>query len=133
VVATIGRMDQFQVKGRVETLIRSLSRFSEQALLIISGNSDVSVDASKIGSTLIFERLWQQTGIQAAIQKLLPIVEKLQKRFKIERICIVADRGMISSATVCMLESPDNQIAYILGVRMRKVKEIKQRVLSNAG
>ncbi|UCE54460.1 MAG: hypothetical protein JSV31_03170 [Desulfobacterales bacterium] len=76
-------MDQLQVKGRVERLIRSLSRFSKQALLIISGNSDVSVDASKIGPTLIFERLWQQTGIQAAIQKLLPIVEKLQKRYDI--------------------------------------------------
>jgi len=32
VIATVGRMDQLQSKGRVETLIRSLSRFSEQAL-----------------------------------------------------------------------------------------------------
>jgi hypothetical protein len=29
----------------LETLIRSLSRFSEQALLIISGKSDVAADA----------------------------------------------------------------------------------------
>ena len=35
VIATIGRMDQLQGKQRVETLIRSLSRFSEQALLIL--------------------------------------------------------------------------------------------------
>ena len=33
VIATIGRMDQLQEKHRFETLIRSLSRFSEQALL----------------------------------------------------------------------------------------------------
>jgi len=44
VIATIGRMDQLQAHGRVETLIRSLSRFSEQALLILSGQSDVSAD-----------------------------------------------------------------------------------------
>ena len=30
VIATVGRMDKLQAKGRVETLIRSLSRFSEQ-------------------------------------------------------------------------------------------------------
>ena len=71
VIATIGRMDQLQEKGRVETLIRSLSRFSEQALLVISRKSDVSADARKIGPALIFERLWVQTGIKAAIQKLL--------------------------------------------------------------
>ena len=32
VIATIGRMDQLHPKGRVETLIRSLSKFSEQTL-----------------------------------------------------------------------------------------------------
>jgi hypothetical protein len=57
VIATVGRMDQLQSKGRVETLIRSRSRFSEQALLIISGTSDVAADAKKIGPSLIFERL----------------------------------------------------------------------------
>lgn len=71
VIATIGRMDQLQDKGRVETLIRSLARFSEKALLILSGQSDVSAQAVTIGPGLIFERLWQQSGIQACIGKLL--------------------------------------------------------------
>jgi hypothetical protein len=70
VIATIGRMDQLQEKHRVETLIRSLSRFSEQALLILSGKSEVSADARKIGPPLIFERLWLQTGIKAALHSL---------------------------------------------------------------
>jgi transposase len=292
VIATIGRMDQLQEKHRVETLIRSLSRFSEQALLILSGKSEVSADARKIGPPLIFERLWQQTGIKAAlhsllterkfefdieravfitvlhrlmvsgsdrscsrwqrdyilegaqelslhhlyramsflgeelenqkgatpfsprcnkdlieehifrhrrdlftkldlvffdttsiyfeggggetigqrgfskdhrpdlmqmvvgaviddkgqpiccemwpgnttdVKTLLPIVEKLQKRFNIGRVCIVADRGMISAETVRELENPDNTIAYILGTRMRRVKEIRDIVLSHPG
>jgi transposase len=291
VIATIGRMDQLQEKHRVETLIRSLSRFSEQALLILSGKSEVSADARKIGPPLIFERLWQQTGIKAAlhsllmerkfefdieravfitvlhrlmvsgsdrscsrwqrdyilegaqelslhhlyramsflgeelekqkgatpfaprcnkdlieehifrhrrdlftsldlvffdttsiyfegggdaigqrgfskdhrpdlkqmvvgaviddkgqpiccemwpgnttdVKTLLPIVEKMQQRFKIERVCIVADRGMISAETIRQLENPENTIPYILGTRMRRVKEIRAAVLSHPG
>ena len=69
VICTLGRMDELGAKGRVETLVRSLSRFSEQALLIISGKSDVALEAKKIGPALIFERLWQQTGIGPAIGK----------------------------------------------------------------
>lgn len=292
VIATVGRMDQLQEKGRIETLIRSLSKFSEQALLIISGQSDVAADAKKIGPALIFERLWKQTGIKAAIDRvlagrrfefdveraifltvlhrlmvsgsdrfcsrwssdylidgingielhhlyramgflgariedqigatpfsprcnkdlieefvfsyrrdlfssldlvffdttsiyfegrggesigqrgfskdhrpdlvqmvvgaviddkgqpiccemwpgnttdvttLLPIVDRLKKRFAIGRVCIVADRGMISAQTIAALEAPENKTEYILGVRMRRAKLIRDRVLSHPG
>jgi len=292
VIATVGRMDQLHAKGRVETLIRSLSRFSEQTLMILSGNSDMAADAKKIGPVLIFERLWRETGIKAAIARvlagrkfefdveraifltvlhrlmvsgsdrfchrwcrdytingidsldlhhlyramgflgeeiqdqdgatpfsprcnkdlveelifshrrdlfsnldlvffdttsiyfeghggesigqrgfskdhrpdlvqmvvgavlddkgqpiccemwpgntadvksLLPIVDRLKTRFKIARICIVADRGMISAKTLEQLESGDNPTPYILGARMRKVKQIRDRVLSHPG
>jgi len=290
VIATIGRMDRLQAKGRVETLIRSLSRFSERALLILSGKSDVSADALKIGPPIIFERLWKETGIQKAIKRLLqdrqfefdveraifltvlhrlmisgsdrfcerwrrdylidgvegldlhhlyramaflgeevkdqkdatpfaprcnkdlieemiffdqrdlfselemvffdttsiyfegrggesigqkgfskdhrpdlnqmvvgaiiddkgrpiccemwpgntadvktliPVVDRVRKRFSIQNFCIVADRGMISAETVKELE--EHKISYILGVRMRKVKEVKLDVLSKGG
>ena len=40
VIATVGRLDELQAKGRIETLIRSLSRFSEQAMLILSGRGE---------------------------------------------------------------------------------------------
>lgn len=292
VISTIGRMDQLHAKDRVETLIRSLSKFSEQAMLIITGKSDVSADGNKLGPALIFERLWQQAGIKDAIKQLLsdrkyefdveraifltvlhrlmvsgsdrscdrwrrdyiingvdgisihhfyramaflgevlndqfnatpftprcnkdlieefifayrqdlfsqldlvffdttslyfegkggdslgqrgfskdhrpdlrqmvvgviiddcgqpiccemwpgnttdvktllPIVDKLRKRFKIRRFCIVADRGMINTNTVQSLESSDNEIPYILGARLRKVKEIREEVLSRPG
>jgi transposase len=71
VIATIGRMDQLQEKDRVETLIRSLSRFSEKVLLILSGKSDVSAACKKIGPALIFERLWEELGIKKVINELL--------------------------------------------------------------
>jgi len=290
VIATIGRIDKMQAKGRVETLIRSLSRFSEQAMLILTGKSDVSAEAIKIGPSLIFERLWKETGIRKAIKHLLanrrfefdveraifltvlhrlmvsgsdrfcekwrrdyliegtenleldhlyramaflgeplkdqaeatpfalrcnkdlieemifydqrellselklvffdttsiyfegqggdtigqkgfskdhrpdlnqmvvgaiideqgkpiccemwpgnttdvktliPVIDRICKRFGIQNVCIVADRGMISAKTIKKLE--ENNIAYILGARMRRVNEIKNDVLSVGG
>ena len=39
VLSTIGRLDHLHAKGDVENLVRSLSRFSEKVLLILSGKS----------------------------------------------------------------------------------------------
>ena len=64
-------MDQLQEKDRIETLIRSLSRFSEKVLLILSGKSDVSAFSKKIGPVIIFERLWKELGLKNIIPHLL--------------------------------------------------------------
>ena len=71
VICTIGRLDHLHAKGSIETLIRSLSRFSEKVLLILSGRSNVSASAKKIGPALIFERLWEELGIKKGIKDLL--------------------------------------------------------------
>ena len=71
VIATVGRLDQLQEKDRIETLIRSLSRFSEKVLLILSGKSDVSAFSKKIGPVIIFERLWKELGLKNIIPHLL--------------------------------------------------------------
>ena len=292
VIATIGRLDQLQARGTVETLIRSLARFSEKTLLVLSGKVEVHAHAVKIGPALIFERLWSELGLPmilddlladrkfgfaveraifltvlhrlcvsgsdracdqwrrdyaidgvedialhqvyramaflgevlpdqtgatpfaprctkdlveeamfrrhrnlftglelvffdttsiyfegeggetlgqfghskdhrsdrkqmvvgailddtgrpiccemwpgntADVKSLLPVVEKLRSRFGIERFCIVADRGMISADTIATLEQPDCGIPYILGARMRRVKEVSNEVLARAG
>ena len=292
VIATIGRMDKLQPKARVDTLIKSLSRYSQQTMMILTGKSDVSAESKKIGPALIFDRLWKQTGIQDAIFRLLkdrkfefdveraifltvlhrlmvsgsdrfchqwrrdyringvqdidlhhlyramgfigeeledqddatpfsprcnkdlieefvfrhrqdlfsnldlvffdttsiyfegrggdklgrrgfskdhrpdlmqmvvgaviddkgqpiccemwpgntadvttllPVVERLKTRFAINRICIVADRGMISKGTIAALKADTLPVKYILGARMRKVKAIRERVLSHPG
>jgi transposase len=71
VICTVGRLDQLHGKGSIESLIQSLSRFSEKALLILSGKSDVSASAKKIGPALIFERLWEELAIKKVLQGLL--------------------------------------------------------------
>jgi transposase len=292
VISTVGRLDQLQANGNVETLIRSLARFSEKTLLVLSGKIDVAAHAVKIGPVLIFERLWRELGLPAIlgemladrkfvfaveraifltvlhrlcvsgsdrscdqwrrdyaiagvedialhqlyramaflgealsdqsgatpfsprctkdlveeamfqrhrnlftglelvffdttsiyfegeggetigqfghskdhrpdrkqmvvgailddtgrpiccemwpgntadVKSLLPVVEKLRNRFGIQRFCIVADRGMISADTIKTLEQPDCGIPYILGARMRRVKEVSDEVLARAG
>jgi transposase len=64
-------MDHLEAKGDIESIIRSLSRFSEKVLLILSGKSEVHAAAKKIGPSLIFERLWKELGIGKIIQGLL--------------------------------------------------------------
>ena len=290
VIATIGRMDQLQAGSDIETLVRSLSRFSEKVLLILSGKSDVHASAKKVGPSLIFDRLWKEldigriiqahlaerkfgfdveravfltvlhrlfvsgsdrycdkwhrdyvingvddlrlhhfyraiaflgegledqegktpfaprcikdmieegmfqvrrnlfTGLDvvffdttsiyfegdggetigqfghskdhrpdlhqmvvgvvldnegnpvccemwpgntADVKSLIPVIERIRRRFQIKQFCIVSDRGMISKETLAHLEKEN--IPYILGARMRMVKEIKEEVLSRAG
>lgn len=292
VISTVGRMDKLQSKNRIEILTRSLARYSENVLLVLSGRSEVNSSSKKIGPSLIFERLWVELGIKSIIQELLrsrkfdfdveravfltvlhrlfvsgsdracekwrreyeikgvddlslhhlyramaflgeeleeqegatpfsprctkdrieeemflrnrdlftgldlvffdttsiyfegqgggtlgerghskdhrsdlqqmvvgavidergnpiccemwpgstadvrtliPVVDRIRKRFRISRFCIVADRGMISAETMRELERPGRKISYILGTRMRKVKEIKHEVLSRRG
>jgi len=81
-MCTVGRLDQLHAKGSVESLIRSLCRYSERVLLILSGKSDVSALAKKIGPALIFERLWEELGIKKVIRGL---VSERKFEFDVER------------------------------------------------
>ncbi len=71
VIATLGRVDRLNAKGDIESLVRSLSRFSEQALLVLSGKSELLAEARKIGPALIFGRLWEELGIGKVLKELL--------------------------------------------------------------
>jgi transposase len=73
--------------------------------------------------------LWP--GNTTDVTTLVPIVDRLRKRFAVGRVCLVADRGMVSQATLEALEGRGWQ--YILGARMRRQKEVTDHVLSRAG
>ena len=60
---------------------------------------------------------------------LLPVVDRLRTRFAIGRVCVVADRGMISAATIAALE--ERGLEYILGTRERRDVRVRQIVLEN--
>ena len=75
VISTVGRLDRLQEKGEIENLVRSLSRFSEKVLLVLSGKTEVGAETKKIGPVLIFERLWNELGIRKVLER------ALQERF----------------------------------------------------
>ena len=77
----------------------------------------------------ICSELWP--GNTADVSSLIPVVDRLRVRFGISEFCIVADRGMISEKTIAQLEK--RKINYILGVRMRKMKLVRDEILSRAG
>ncbi len=70
-------------------------------------------------------------GNTTDVKSLLPVVDRLRKKFRVGRICVVADRGMISNEVIAGLE--ERGLEYILGARMRKSKEARDRVLSRGG
>jgi transposase len=70
-------------------------------------------------------------GNTTDVKSLLPVVDRLRSKFQVSRICVVADRGMISKAVLKGLE--ERGLEYILGARMRKVKEVRDKVLSRGG
>jgi len=68
-------------------------------------------------------------GNTADVTTLLPVVDRLRRRFSIGRVCVVADRGMISAATIEGLEA--RGLDYILGARERSDVVVKKIVLEN--
>ena len=61
-------------------------------------------------------------GTTADVTTLIPVVTRVRERFLLHRVCIIADRGMVSAKTLATLEA--NGIEYILGVRERRSGEV---------
>src|SRR5271169_673489 len=68
-------------------------------------------------------------GNTADVATLLPVIDRLRHRFSIGRVCVVADRGMISAATIEGLEA--RKLEYILGARERSDAIVRKIVLEN--
>jgi hypothetical protein len=69
-------------------------------------------------------------GNTADVTTLLPVVDRLRARFGVGRLCVVADRGMISAETIGALEK--RKLEYILGVRERSSSEVRRTVIDDA-
>jgi Transposase DDE domain len=70
-------------------------------------------------------------GNTADVTTLIPVIDRLRARFTITRVCVVADRGLISADTLAELEA--RRLLYILGVRERSDKLVRELVLNDAG
>ena len=68
-------------------------------------------------------------GNTADVSTFIPVIDRLRRRFDIARVCVVADRGMISAETVAELEA--RRLLYILGVRERSDKLVRELVFAD--
>ena len=70
-------------------------------------------------------------GNTADVTTLVPIVKRMRERFRLREITVVADRGMVSQETLEAFENSDPPVRYIIGVRMRRQKEVNLSVLGS--
>jgi len=75
----------------------------------------------------ICSEMWP--GNTADVRVLIPVIERLRSRFAIGRVCVVADRGMISAETIAGLE--ELGLEYVLGARERTDALVRRTVLAN--
>jgi hypothetical protein len=86
----------------------------------------VVVDAE---GTPVCSEMWP--GNTADVRVLVPVIDRLRSRFAIGRVCVVADRGMLSAATIAALE--ERGLEYVLGARERTDALVRQVVLADTG
>jgi transposase len=75
--------------------------------------------------------LWP--GNTADVTALKPAIERLRQPFRLREVTVVADRGMVSQATLDAFEGSVPPVRYIVGVRMRRQKEVSLEVLGHHG
>jgi hypothetical protein len=86
VISTLGRLEELQEKGDIETIISSLSKYSKEVIMCLTGKGDTSGESFVIGPVLIFERLWRESGLYGVINLLL---EGRKYEFDVERAIFV--------------------------------------------
>ncbi len=62
---------------------------------------------------------------------LVPMLEGLKKRFRIRKVVLVCDRGMVSAANLKAIRRAHYD--YIVGMKMRGLLEVREQVLKRAG
>ena len=73
VIATIGRLDRLAPSGAVDRLAASAARFAENLVVLSEHDAGNGPDAEVvvIGPSLVFERLWRESGCREAVRSLL--------------------------------------------------------------
>ena len=65
------------------------------------------------------------------VKTLREVIRTLKERFSITRVILVCDRGIVSKENISLLK--EEGFYYIFGVRMRRVKKVRQDILSRQG
>src|SRR5262245_4561027 len=73
VLATLGRLDELQARGAIDSLLCSGARFADKLLALTAHQRGglTAVRTLRLGAVLIFERLWQESGCAEVLKQLL--------------------------------------------------------------
>ncbi|MFN0169554.1 MAG: IS1634 family transposase, partial [Bryobacteraceae bacterium] len=87
-VCRLGRLDELIASGQLDSLLRSLGRFSEKYTVLgaHANGESITTRTRRIGPPLIFQRLWQECGIGPALSELL---RPRRFEFSVERAVFV--------------------------------------------
>ncbi len=73
-------------------------------------------------------------GSTGDIPAFVALLARLRERFRLGRVIVVTDRGMVSAETLALLEGhPTAPFDFIVGCKLRKQKEVSEEVLARAG
>lgn len=70
-------------------------------------------------------------GNTSDMKTLQPVISRLRERFRLRRIIFVCDRGMVSRKNLNAIR--DAGYEYIVGMKMRRLLEVRDTVLRRAG
>jgi len=70
-------------------------------------------------------------GNTADAKSLVPVVERMRAKFRVREVCVVADRGFVSEATLLELSKIEPPVHDVIVVRMRRTKEVGEVVLKS--
>src|SRR3954453_17532383 len=82
---------------------------------------------ARCGSRAITTSAWRANTPDVSV--LVPVIDRLRSRFAIGRVCVVADRGMISAPTIAALA--ERGLEYVLGARERTDSLVRTVVLAD--
>ncbi len=77
----------------------------------------------------IYHDVWK--GSQMDLVTFQEVLKKLRERWGLEEVIWVADRGCVAPRVLGVLD--ESGIRYVVGMRMRKVKEVREGVLGMGG
>jgi hypothetical protein len=68
-------------------------------------------------------------GNTTDVKSLIAVIERMRAKFRVREVCVVADRGFVSEATLRTMEAMEPPVHYVIGVRMRRSQEVGDVVL----
>ena len=76
VVAYLGRLDDLQREGAIDSLVEGLARYAERAQVMDVAEDLFAHAAKEYGPVLVFKRLWEELGLGEFLSRYVAVVSR---------------------------------------------------------